>query len=126
MSSVEVRPMHPSTLERVLIDGPAGKIEIDINDPGAARRGIALIAHPNPVQGGTKDNKVVTTLAKALFALGHVAVRPNFRGVGATEGAYDEGRGETEDLLAVADYVRKRFGDLPLLLAGFSFGSFVQ
>lgn len=126
MSSTEVRPMHPSTLERVLIDGPAGKIEIDVNDPGAARRGIALIAHPNPVQGGTKDNKVVTTLAKTLFALGHVAVRPNFRGVGASEGAHDEGRGETEDLLAVTDYARQRFAGLPLTLAGFSFGGFVQ
>ena len=118
--------MHPSTLERVLIDGPAGKIEIDINDPGAARRGIALIAHPNPAQGGTKDNKVVTTLAKTLFALGRVAVRPNFRGAGASEGAHDEGRGETEDLLAVADYARRRYADLPLTLAGFSFGGLVQ
>jgi alpha/beta superfamily hydrolase len=126
MSSTEVRPMHPSTLERVLIPGAAGNIEVDINDPGAARRGIALIAHPNPVQGGTKDNKVVTTLAKTLFALGHVAVRPNFRGVGASAGAHDEGRGETEDLIAVAEYLRRRFDALPLLLAGFSFGSFVQ
>lgn len=126
MSSTEVRPMPPSTLERVLIRGAAGNIETDINDPGAARHGIALIAHPNPVQGGTKDNKVVTTLAKTLFALGHVAVRPNFRGVGASSGAHDEGRGETEDLLAVADYLRQRFDDRRLLLAGFSFGAFVQ
>lgn len=126
MSSIEVRTMHPSTLERVLVQGPAGKIEIDINDPGAARRGIALIAHPHPAQGGTKDNKVVTTLAKTFFHLGHAAVRPNFRGVGASEGAHDEGRGETEDLLAVAGYAQQRFAELPLLLAGFSFGGFVQ
>jgi uncharacterized protein len=118
--------MHPSTLERVLIDGPAGTIEADINDPGEPRRGIALVAHPNPVQGGTKDNKVVTTLAKAFFSLGYVALRPNFRGVGASAGVHDEGRGETEDLLAVARYAARRFGKLPLLLAGFSFGSFVQ
>lgn len=118
--------MPPSTLERVLIDGPAGKIETDINHPGESRRGIALIAHPNPVQGGTKDNKVVTTLAKTFFSLGYVAVRPNFRGVGASEGAHDEGRGETDDLLAVAGYAKQRYGDLPLTLAGFSFGSFVQ
>lgn len=118
--------MHPSSLQRVLIDGPAGKIEAAINDPGPARRGIALIAHPHPLQGGTKDNKVVTTLAKTFFGLGYAAVRPNFRGVGATEGAYDEGRGETDDLLAVAAYVRHRYGDFPLILAGFSFGSFVQ
>jgi alpha/beta superfamily hydrolase len=126
MFSTEVRPMPASTLERVLIHGEAGNIEVDINDPGTARRGIALIAHPNPVQGGTKDNKVVTTLAKTLFALGRVAVRPNFRGVGASAGVHDEGRGESEDLLAVADYLRQRFDDLPLLLAGFSFGGLVQ
>ncbi len=109
-----------------MIEGPAGKIETDINDPGGARRGIALIAHPNPVQGGTKDNKVVTTLAKTFFALGYVTARPNFRGVGASEGKHDEGRGETEDLLAVAGYLKRQYGGLPLVLAGFSFGSFVQ
>jgi len=118
--------MPPSTLEHVLIDGPAGKIETDINDPGGSRRGIALIAHPNPVQGGTKDNKVVTTLAKTFFSLGYVAVRPNFRGVGASEGSHDQGRGETDDLLAVAEHVEHIYGNLPFILAGFSFGSFVQ
>ena len=127
MLSVEVRPLHPSTTERVLIDGPAGQIEIDLNDPGPRRRGIALIAHPNPLQGGTRDNKVVTTLAKTLFALGHVTLRPNFRGVGASEGVHDHGIGETDDLVAVAAHARGRWGgELPLLLAGFSFGGFVQ
>src|SRR5687767_11640379 len=101
-SDLQIRPMPPASLERVTIEGPAGAIETDLNDPGAPRRGIALIAHPNPVQGGTKDNKVVTTLAKAYFALGYVAARPNFRGVGASDGAHDEGRGETEDMLAAA------------------------
>lgn len=118
--------MPPSTLERLVIDGPVGALETDINDPGEPRRGIALIAHPNPVQGGTKDNKVVTTLAKTFFGLGYVAIRPNFRGVGASAGSFDQGIGETEDLLAVARYATSRFGDLPLLLAGFSFGAFVQ
>lgn len=118
--------MRASTLERLSIAGSAGALETDLNDPGEPRRGIALIAHPNPVQGGTKDNKVVTTLAKTLFGLGYVVVRPNFRGVGASAGAFDEGKGETEDLLAVARYAADRFGDLPLLLAGFSFGAFVQ
>jgi alpha/beta superfamily hydrolase len=126
MSKTESRPMSPSTLERVAIAGPAGNLETDINDPGEPRRGIALIAHPNPVQGGTKDNKVVTTLAKTLFGLGYVAVRPNFRGVGASAGTFDEGIGETEDLLAVADHLLARYDNLPLLLAGFSFGAFVQ
>ena len=118
--------MPAASLARVMIDGPAGSIETDINDPGGARRGIALIAHPNPVQGGTKDNKVVTTLAKAFFALGHVVARPNFRGVGDSGGKHDEGRGETDDLLAVAAYLKRHYGDLPLVLAGFSFGGFVQ
>jgi alpha/beta superfamily hydrolase len=126
MSSIEVRPMPAASLARAMIDGPAGKIETDINDPGGTRCGIALIAHPNPVQGGTKDNKVVTTLAKAFFSLGYVAARPNFRGVGQSAGHHDEGRGETDDLVAVAAYLRREFGDLPLVLAGFSFGSFVQ
>ena len=118
--------MPASSLARVIIEGPAGAIETDVNDPGGARCGIALIAHPNPVHGGTKDNKVVTTLAKAFFALGYVAARPNFRGVGASAGSHDEGRGETEDLLAVAGHLRRQYGELPLLLAGFSFGGFVQ
>ena len=126
MQPVEVRPPPTASLARVLIKGPAGNIETDINDPGAARRGIALIAHPNPVQGGTKDNKVVTTLAKAFFALGYLTARPNFRGVGASEGSHDEGRGETDDLLAVARHLTRQHGDLSFVLAGFSFGSFVQ
>lgn len=111
---------------RLMIDGVAGKIETDVNDPGSGRRGIALIAHPHPLQGGTKDNKVVTTLAKAFYALGYLAARPNFRGVGASGGVHDEGRGETEDLLAVAAHLRRDCGELPVVLAGFSFGSFVQ
>jgi alpha/beta superfamily hydrolase len=115
----------------MLIDGPAGVLETVVNDPGAgasreARRGLALIAHPHPLFGGTLDNKVVQTLAKAFFAQGYVSVRMNFRGVSASQGAHDEGVGETEDWLAVAQAMHKRFGALPLLLAGFSFGAFVQ
>lgn len=126
MSDVEIRPMPVTSLERVRLQGPAGELEVDLHDPDARRRGVALIAHPNPVQGGTKDNKVVTTLAKAFYNLGYVAVRPNFRGVGASAGKYDEGNGETEDLLAVAEYLRQRYHDPSFILAGFSFGSFVQ
>jgi alpha/beta superfamily hydrolase len=119
-------PPRPPAPERVMIDGPAGPLETDVSDPGDQRRGIALIGHPNPVQGGTKDNKVVTTLAKTFYGLGYVAVRPNFRGVGASAGEFDHGNGETEDLLAVARWARGRCGELPLILAGFSFGAFVQ
>jgi hypothetical protein len=118
--------MPAASAARVMIEGPAGAIETDVNDPAGARRGVALIAHPNPVQGGTKDNKVVTTLAKAFFALGYVVARPNFRGVGASAGRHDEGRGEADDLLAVAAHLRREYGSLPLTLAGFSFGGFVQ
>jgi len=118
--------MPAASLARSGIAGPAGNIEIDINDPGDPRRGIALIAHPNPVQGGTKDNKVVTTLAKAFFALGYVVARPNFRGVGRSAGVHDEGRGETDDLVAVVGHLQREHGGLPLVLAGFSFGAFVQ
>jgi alpha/beta superfamily hydrolase len=118
--------LKPSTPEQVLIDGPAGSIELDINDPGEDRRGIALIAHPHPLMGGTKDNKVVTTLARTFYTLGYAALRPNFRGVGGTTGTHDEGHGESDDLVAVVAYARHRFGDLPLMLAGFSFGGFVQ
>src|SRR4026208_646802 len=110
MPAVEVRPLHPSTTERLLIDGPRGRIEVDVNDPGVERRGVALIAHPNPVQGGTKDNKVVTTLAKTFFALGYATPRPHFRGVGASTGTHDAGIGETEDLLTVLAHVRERWG----------------
>jgi alpha/beta superfamily hydrolase len=126
MPPVPVRPLPPSSLARLRIEGPAGPIETDVHDPGAARRGLALIAHPNPLQGGTKDNKVVTTLAKAFYALGYLAARPNFRGVGASAGRHDEGRGETEDLAAVARHLERTYGSLPLVLAGFSFGAFVQ
>src|ERR1700752_445358 len=104
--------MPASSLARVMIEGPGGAIEPDINDPGDARRGFALIAHPNPLEGGTKDNKAVTTLARTFFALGHIAVRPNFRGVGASAGEHDQGRGETDDLLAVAAHLQRQYGDL--------------
>jgi len=116
----------PVPTQRLFVPGPAGPIETDIGDPGEPRRGIALIAHPNPLQGGTKDNKVVTTLARAFNSLGYVAVRPNFRGVGASAGTHDLGVGETDDLIAVADHAKKTYHTQALVLAGFSFGSFVQ
>ena len=121
----QLRPLPSASLQRVVVAGAAGAIETDLNEPAEPRR-IALIAHPNPVQGGTKDNKVVSTLARAFFNLDCVTVRPNFRGVGGSEGTHDGGIGETEDLVAVAEMLRGRYGDLPLILAGFSFGSFVQ
>jgi alpha/beta superfamily hydrolase len=120
--------MNPGT-RIVGVDGPAGRIEVALDRPEDAVRGLAVIAHPHPLYGGTRDNKVVQTIARALLALGHVCWRPDFRGVGASAGTHDEGRGETDDLLAVVSAARADVagGDaLPLVLAGFSFGSFVQ
>ncbi|MDP2639560.1 MAG: alpha/beta fold hydrolase [Betaproteobacteria bacterium] len=138
-------------IERVLLDGTAGKIECVINLPAggehrdrlhdaprgrvhdAARdrlddapRGVALIAHPHPLFGGSLDNKVAQTLAKTFVELGYIALRPNFRGVGASAGEHDEGRGEADDLLAILDYARTRFHAQSPVLAGFSFGAYVQ
>ena len=119
--------MTPKTTEREVIDGPVGALEVVVNAPVTTLAGIALIAHPHPLEGGTLDNKVVYTLAKTFFALGYAAVRFYFRGVGASVGAFDEGNGETDDALAALAHGRQRFGNaLPIVLAGFSFGSFVQ
>ncbi|HEY6863451.1 MAG TPA: alpha/beta fold hydrolase [Burkholderiales bacterium] len=116
--------------ERVFVAGDAGRIETVIDLPAAsgsgAPRGLALVAHPHPLYGGTLDNKVAQTLARAFVELGYVALRPNFRGVGQSEGEHDEGDGETDDLVKVAQYASGRFGALPVALAGFSFGAFVQ
>ena len=95
----------------------------------AGPRGIALVAHPHPLQGGTLDNKVAQTLAKTFAALGYAAVRLNFRGAGRSEGGFDDGVGETDDALAALAYARSEFSALasaPPVLAGFSFGSYVQ
>jgi uncharacterized protein len=119
--------LTPRSAERLAVDGPAGPLEVVVNAPSGLPRGVALVCHPHSLQGGTLDNKVVQTLAKAFFALGYVATRFNFRGVGQSAGTFDEGIGETDDALAVLTRVRARFGEaLPVALAGFSFGSFVQ
>ena len=121
-----------ATTRTLSIDGPAGPIDTAADSPAVTARGLAVIAHPHPLFGGTRDNKVVQTLARTLVGLGYLALRPNFRGVGDSAGSHDEGRGETDDLLAV---VRHGLADpalahlrpsIPLVLAGFSFGSFVQ
>jgi alpha/beta superfamily hydrolase len=114
--------------ERVLLDGAAGRIEVFV-EPHEAPVGVALIGHPHPLFGGTADNKVVTTLARTFRELGYATLRPNFRGVGGSDGEHDHGISETDDLLIVHDYARRRFahlpGPLPLALAGFSFGAYV-
>lgn len=110
----------------IRIAGPVGPIEAALADPGPPRRGIAVIAHPHPLYGGTMDNKVVTTLSRAFESQGFAAVRFNFRGVGHSAGAFDEGEGETEDAVAVAQWALATLGASPLWLAGFSFGAAIQ
>ena len=104
-----------------MVEGAAGRIEVAASLLDAPRA-IAVVAHPHPLYGGTMDNKVVTTVARAFTEAGAATFRFNFRGVGATEGSHDEGRGETEDCLAVIAHARAAVGELPLWLAGFSFG----
>jgi uncharacterized protein len=118
---------------RTTIRGPAGTLEVAINVranlPANGPRGIALVAHPHPLQGGTLDNKVAQTLARTFAALGYAGVRFNFRGAGKSEGVFDDGVGETEDALATLAYARSEFPSIaaaPPVLAGFSFGCFVQ
>ncbi len=113
-----------SSTRRFQIAGPAGSMEVlrDEPAPGQPVRGTAVIAHPHPLFSGTMDNKVVQTLARAFVQSGWVAVRFNFRGVGASEGVHDDGRGETLDMLAL---IAAQAAEGPLAIAGFSFGSFV-
>lgn len=114
--------MNAATQSLVLA-GPAGPIEARLDRPSTqAPLGTAVICHPHPLYGGTMDNKVVQTIARAFVQSGWNAVRFNFRGVGASAGGFDEGRGEAEDLRAT---IRQVAGEGPLALAGFSFGAFV-
>ncbi|MGQ5523243.1 alpha/beta hydrolase [Chitinimonas sp. PSY-7] len=120
--------MRAPQFEPRFIAGPAGQLETQVL--GSALDGppvgIALVAHPNPLQGGTNTNKVVHTLAKLLSRRGYVAYCPNLRGVGKSEGEHDFGCAEVDDMAAVLAAVRAEHGTLPLILAGFSFGTYVQ
>ena len=111
--------------ERARLAGPAGTIEIAIDHPAdrEAPAGVVVLSHPHPLFGGTMDNKVVQTMVRAFLQMGWRTVRHNFRGVGASEGTHDEGRGESEDLLAVI--TAHRLPGRPLALGGFSFGAYV-
>lgn len=114
------------TIEKVSIPGPVGKLEVVVHIPDVEPRAIAVIAHPLPTMGGTMENKIVTTLAKTFAELGFAALRFNFRGVGASNGEFDNGNGEVDDALTVTRYALSKYGDLPLILSGFSFGGYVQ
>lgn len=115
--------MKPSE-DTLRFEGPAGAIETLVDAP-AEPRGIALVCHPHPLFGGTNTNKVAHTLARTFTQRGYLALRPNFRGVGNSDGTHDHGQGETGDMLALIEQAQSRFGNLPLALAGFSFGGYV-
>jgi alpha/beta superfamily hydrolase len=117
--------MRPPT-RREFVAGPAGRIECAVDSPSGPRRGIALVAHPHPLYGGSLHNKVVQTLARALAEIGFVAWRPNFRGVGDSAGRHDEGRGEVDDLAAVLAHAGRERAPEEVALAGFSFGAAMQ
>jgi alpha/beta superfamily hydrolase len=114
------------------LDGNAGKMEclLDLPEDGApgapAPRGIALVAHPHPLYGGTMENKVAHALARTFVGLGYAVARFNFRGVGASEGVHDHGIGETDDMLVMYEYMTAQYPGVPVALSGFSFGTFVQ
>jgi alpha/beta superfamily hydrolase len=115
---------------RFSLAGAAGALECALDLPDAGQfpepRGIALIAHPHPLYGGTMDNKVTQTLARAFTGLGYASARMNFRGVGASAGTHDGGAGETDDMALLLAHMRETYPGVPVALAGFSFGTFVQ
>ncbi|MDQ8031939.1 MAG: alpha/beta hydrolase [Bordetella sp.] len=118
----------PARTDIVSFTGAAGRIECALDWPDDTPRGWALVLHPHPLQGGARDNKVVTTIARACVQHGLLAVRPNFRGVGGSEGEFDKAVGETEDMLGLIDQVlaqQPELAGLPWVLGGFSFGTSV-
>jgi alpha/beta superfamily hydrolase len=113
--------------EKFTLTGGAGNMQCVLMLPGEdAPRGIALVAHPHPLYGGTMDNKVAQTLARTFVGLGYATALFNFRGVGTSEGVHDHGHGETDDMQVMLEHMRARFPGLPVALTGFSFGTFVQ
>jgi alpha/beta superfamily hydrolase len=108
------------------LDGNAGKMQCLLDLPDGAPRGIALVAHPHPLYGGTMENKVAQTLARTFVTLGYATARFNFRGVGESEGVHDEGRGEVDDMAIMYEHMVQQYPGLPVTLTGFSFGTFVQ
>jgi uncharacterized protein len=117
----------PSEETTFLLNGPAGAIEVLTSVPQDSQiiKGTAIICHPHPLFGGTMHNKVVTTLARVFRDIGVRTVRFNFRGIGKSEGVHDDGRGEVEDVIAIAEWVKRTCPKEALWLAGFSFGGFV-
>jgi alpha/beta superfamily hydrolase len=112
--------------QKFTLQGGAGQMEGMIDMPVGEPKGIALVAHPHPLYGGTMENKVAQTLARTFVALGYIVARINFRGVGASEGVHDHGHGETDDMGILYQHMTQQYPGLPVTLSGFSFGTFVQ
>ena len=112
--------------EKFTLAGGAGQMEGVIDYPKIEPRGVALVAHPHPLYGGTMDNKVAVTLMRTFVNLGYVVARINFRGVGASAGVHDHGIGETDDMAILHRWMTAKYPGLPVALSGFSFGTFVQ
>ena len=108
------------------LDGHAGKMQCILDLPEGQPRGIALVAHPHPLYGGTMENKVAQTLARTFVNLGYATARFNFRGVGESEGVHDDGRGEVDDMDIMYRHMTEQYPGLPVALSGFSFGTFVK
>jgi uncharacterized protein len=115
-----------SQTQHFSIAGAVGALECALDLPDDAPRGIALVAHPHPLYGGTMNNKVAQTLARAFVAIGYATARMNFRGVGKSEGVHDAGNGETDDMALLLAHMQQQYPGLPVALGGFSFGTFVQ
>ena len=117
----------PDARGHICIRGPAGRLEcaVDVPKAGAQLPAVAVLCHPHPLHGGTMHNKVVTIMERALRELGLYTIRFNYRGVGDSEGSYDDGYGESDDLMAVVDWVRRVCPDHDLWLGGFSFGAYI-
>ncbi len=113
--------------EKLLIDGPAGKLQVQCSYPEHFLQAhpLAVISHPHPLYGGNMSNKVVYNIARACNDLGYAAVRYNFRGVDQSQGNFDHGKGETDDLSAVVQFYRQRHPQSAIVLAGFSFGAYI-
>lgn len=116
----------PGQSRRLLLQGPAGALDAELAMPAAPPRAVALVCHPHPLYGGEMSNKVTWALANSAVKAGAAALRFNFRGVGGSAGRHDEGRGETDDVVALAAWLAAQLPGLPLLLAGFSFGGYVS
>jgi hypothetical protein len=112
--------------KKFYLTGPAGRMECLLDLPDAAPSGIALVAHPHPLYGGTMENKVAQTLARTFVSLGYAVARFNFRGVGESEGVHDHGVGEVDDMAVMMAHMQEQYPGLPVALSGFSFGTFVQ